>query len=469
VTEDWLDPFNESEEDRARNERRREREERRRARLAKRVAERGGVDTPAPASAPEPKAEPKPEPARVQAAAGSGAAQTPAVAEPKPAAPTATEPDELTTIPPEESAWAARRPPTPPPSPPRGRYRRRRIALVALLLLLAGIGVFAVLLFQPFHGAGSGRVEVTIPKGASASDIADRLDSKGVVANATFFHLRLSMSGKAGEIQAGRYTMRSDMSYGDAIDVLATPPKPIKPKTLTVTIPEGYDRTQAAKLLKQDGVKGNYMKETESFKGFDPEKYGAKNPANLEGFLFPATYKLKPGEDAHDLVGQQLAAYEQNIGSINLKYARSKNLTPYDVTIIASLIEREAAKDVDRPKVAAVIYNRLHDDMPLQIDATIRFAEHNYTKALTSSDLALDSPYNSYTNAGLPPGPIANPGRASLEAAAKPAKGGYLYYLTKPGACGRLEFATTLAQHNRQQAAYEQARNAAGGKSPTTC
>jgi uncharacterized YceG family protein len=259
------------------------------------------------------------------------------------------------------------------------------------------------------------------------------------------------------------------MSYGDAIDVLATKPKPIKPKTTTVTIPEGYDRTQTADLLKQDGVKGDYMKETESYKGFRPEKYGAKNPANLEGFLFPATYKLKPGEDAHDLVGQQLTAYAQNIGTINLKYAKSKNLTPYDVTIIASLIEREAGKDVDRPKVAAVIYNRLHKNMPLQIDATIRFAENNYTKALTSSDLALDSPYNSYTHSGLPPGPIANPGRASLEAAAKPTKAGYLYYVTKPGACGRLVFATTLAEHDRQQAAYEDARNAAGGKSPTTC
>ena len=398
----------------------------------------------------------------------------PAQAAPVEAAPAGVETAPvLETLPPEEtaagSAWAARRPPSTPPGKTGGGFRARRIALGLVLAAIVGIGVFAFLLFQPFHGEGSGRVEVTVPKGASASDIADLLDKKGVVSNSTLFHLRLSMSGKSSEIQAGKYTLKNDMSYGDAIDVLATKPKPIKPKTITVTIPEGYDRTQTADLLKQDGVKGDYMKETESYKGFRPEKYGAKNPSNLEGFLFPATYKLKPGEDAHDLVGQQLTAYEQNIGSLDLKYAKSKNLTPYDVTIIASLIEREAGKDVDRPKVAAVIYNRLHKDMPLQIDATIRFAENNYTKALTSSDLALDSPYNSYTHSGLPPGPIANPGRASLEAAAKPAKAGYLYYVTKPGACGRLVFATTLAEHDRQQAAYENARNAAGGKSPTTC
>jgi UPF0755 protein len=157
------------------------------------------------------------------------------------------------------------------------------------------------------------------------------------------------------------------------------------------------------------------------------------------------------------------------MAGVNMRYARSKNLTPYDVVTIASIIEREAQKAADRPKVAAVIYNRLHDSMPLQIDATIRFAENNYTKPLTQSDLQLNSPYNSYTNPGLPPGPISNPGLASIQAAARPAKVSYIYYLTKPGACGKLQFATTLAEQQRNQAAYDNARNAAGGKSPTTC
>ncbi len=460
MTEDWLDPFNQSEEDRAREERRHAREERRRARIAKRVANQA----PKPA-APQPPSEPASgEPAAAQppgqeSQAGLGP-------EPPRTDPAASLSDEKTASQP--SAWAARRPPQGPPPTPRGR-RPMRILLALVLLLIAGVGVFAVLLYQPFHGSGSGRVEVTVPKGASASDIADLLDEKGVVSNGTFFHLRLSLSGKANQIEAGKYALKSDMSYGEAIDVLATPPTPIKPKTITVTIPEGYDRVQTADLLKQDGVKGDYMKETKSFRAFDPKKYRAKSPANLEGFLFPATYKLKPGQDAHDLVAQQLDAYAQNLDRLDLRYAKSKNLTAYDVTIIASMIEREAASDPDRPKVAAVIYNRLHDDMNLQIDATIRFAENNYDKALTQSDLALDSPYNSYTHPGLPPGPIANPGLASLRAAAKPAKGDYLYYVTKPGACGKLLFAHTFAQAQRDQARYERARNAAGGNSPTTC
>jgi UPF0755 protein len=154
---------------------------------------------------------------------------------------------------------------------------------------------------------------------------------------------------------------------------------------------------------------------------------------------------------------------------LDLSYAKSKNLTPYDVMKIASIVQREGGDVRDFPKVAAVIYNRLHNDMPLQVDATIRFAENNYTRPLTQSDLHLDSPYNTYLNGGLPPGPISNPGVAALRAAAHPPKVPYLYYVTKPGACGRLSFAATYSEFQKLQAKYNNARAAAGGKSPTTC
>jgi UPF0755 protein len=328
------------------------------------------------------------------------------------------------------------------------------------------VGTFLTLLYQPFHGEGHGRVTVRIPKGATASQIADILDSRGVVSSSTFFRLRLSMSGKSGDIQAGTYTLKNDMSYGDAIDKLQVPPVP---KVITVTVPEGYDRTETADLVKKDGLPGNYMAATKSFKGFDPAKYGAKKAADLEGFLFPATYTLKRGSNVDDLVAQQLEAFKQNLAGVDLKYAKSKNLTPYDVLTIASMIEREAGTAADRPKVAAVIYNRLKQGIPLGIDATIRFVLHDYTHALTESDLALDSPYNTRTHAGLPPGPISNPGLASLKAAANPAKVPYLYYVTRPGACGKLSFATTDAQFQRLVDKYNTAREAAGGKSPTSC
>ena len=438
MTDDWLDPFDaEDPAAREREQRRREREARRRQRLGLRVGEATAADD-------------------------------------HPSAPA----DDGDRLPPLEADSSDEPEPTLPPLPPlpsepvrpsRRVISRRRIVLGAIAVVLALLLVFLALLFQPFHGAGHGRVAVRVPKGASASDIADILDRKGVVANSTLFRIRLDLAGSSDQIEAGRYTLAYGMSYGDAINALTNPTKPLKPKTVTVTIPEGYDRLQTAGLVRKDGIKGDYRKASTSFKGFNPASYGAKNPANLEGFLFPATYKLKPSQSVHDLVGEQLAAFKQNIRRVDMRYARSKNLTTYDVVIIASIVQREAGTAGDFPKVAAVVYNRLHDAMPLQIDATIRFAEHNYTKPLTSADLQLASPYNTYTNSGLPPGPISNPGLAALRAAAHPARVPYRFYVTKPGACGKLLFATTYAQALHQQARYNNARAAAGGKSPTKC
>jgi cell division protein YceG involved in septum cleavage len=235
-----------------------------------------------------------------------------------------------------------------------------------------------------------------------------------------------------------------------------------------ITIPEGYDRRAIADVAKKDGISGDYMKASESFKGFDPSKYGAQSPPSLEGFLFPATYDLPRHPNVDDLIGRQLDAFNQYMGQVNLKYAKSKNLTPYDVLTIASMIEREAVVDKDRKLIAAVIYNRLSDGMPLQIDATIRFAENNWTQPLTESDLHIDSPYNTYDNTGLPPTPIGNPGLASIEAAAKPANVNYLYYVAKPDGCGHF-FTASYSAFQAAQDRYNSAREAAGGKSPTNC
>jgi UPF0755 protein len=237
--------------------------------------------------------------------------------------------------------------------------------------------------------------------------------------------------------------------------------------TRTITIPEGYDRRQIAAIAEQEGLSGDYVKASEASKGFNPARYGAQDPASLEGFLFPATYDLPRRPTADDLVVRQLDAFEQYISEVNMRYARTKNLTTYDVLIIASMIEREVQVPKERKLVAGVIYNRLSEGLQLQIDATIRFAQNNYTKPLSSSDLQVDSPYNTYANYGLPPGPIGNPGLASIQAAAHPADVSYLYYVVKPNTCGEHTFATTEAQFNRAKAAYDAAREAAGGEAPT--
>src|SRR3954469_9605916 len=248
----------------------------------------------------------------------------------------------------------------------------------------------------------------------------------------------------------------------------STPPAQAARGTKEVTIPEGYDRYQVADLAKQDGLKGDYLKASESFKGFNPAKYGADNPSSLEGFLFPATYELPRHPTADDLVARQLDAFKQYFAKVNMKYAKSKNLTPYDILIIASMIEREAVVEKDRPLIAAVIYNRLSQGIPLGLDATIRYAENNWTKPLTESDLALDSPYNTRKNAGLTPTPIGNPGLASIEAAAKPASVNYLYYVLKPDGCSHF-FTASYDEFQQASAQYDAAREAAGNKAPTDC
>ncbi len=181
------------------------------------------------------------------------------------------------------------------------------------------------------------------------------------------------------------------MSYGAAIDALSTPP--VK-RTLTVTIPEGYTRSQAAQVVEEAGVPGDYTKATVKSKYLDPAEYGGKKAKDLEGFLFPDTFELKPKAPVADLVQLQLQDFKRRIKGVDMSYAKSKNLTVFDVVTIASMIEDEAGVDAQRGLVASVIYNRLHEGMPLGIDATIRFATGNYTKPLTESELAIDSPYN---------------------------------------------------------------------------
>ena len=264
-------------------------------------------------------------------------------------------------------------------------------------------------------------------------------------------------------IVAGAAAVIHHFTAGDGTATSPVRAGPVK----SLTIPEGYDRRETAALAHDQGIKGDYMKASESFKGFNPAKYGAQDPPNLEGFLFPATYELPHKPTVDDLIARQLDAFKQYMSQVNMSYAKSKNLTPYDVLIIASMIEREAAVDKDRPLIAAVIYNRLHQGIPLEIDATIRFAENNYTKPLTDSDLALDSPYNTYTNSGLPPTPISNPGLASIKAAARPANVDYLYYVAKPNGCGHF-FTSSYSEFQQASARYDSARAAAGG-APTDC
>ena len=247
-----------------------------------------------------------------------------------------------------------------------------------------------------------------------------------------------------------------------------TPP-PVVVRTITTTIPEGYTRAQTAELARGEGLRGNYEQASVRSRYLNPASYGGQNAKSLEGFLFPDTFELERRANVATLVQLQLEDFKRRIKGVDMRYARSKNLTTYDVITIASLVEEEAQIESERPLVAAVIYNRLREGMPLGIDATIRFTTGNYTQPLTESELATDSPYNTRLNAGLPPGPISSPGLASIEAAARPAKVDHLFYVVEPGRCGEHAFSSTEAEFQRDVERYEAARQTAGGASPDTC
>ena len=230
---------------------------------------------------------------------------------------------------------------------------------------------------------------------------------------------------------------RGGGSAAPATTAVIPPPKPFR-----IIFPEGFTRRDmahrvavVAKIAQQKSHKHVQLAARGYLHWSEPRAiagFGAKK-RNLEGFLFPATYDFLRNTTSRQLVEDQLAAFRQNWKKVDLAYARKKNLTPYDVLIIASMVERETLAPDERPLVAAVIYNRLHLGMPLGIDATIRYGLNvPGTEPLHESQLQSDNPYNTRKFAGLPPTPIGNPGLASMQAAAHPAKVDYLYFVRKP-------------------------------------
>src|SRR5215210_2172842 len=241
----------------------------------------------------------------------------------------------------------------------------------------------------------------------------------------------------------------------------AAPPKPLR-----IIFPEGFTIDQMAERItavnaiakRKRKVKTRlreqqYLRLTRRSR-LPGQLAGDGKPRILEGFLFPATYEFLPKTTTKQLVNKQLAAFDRNWGKVDLAYAKSKHLTPYDVLIIASMVEKETLAPDERPLVAAVIYNRLKAGMTLGIDATLRYGlDIRPTESIRKSQLESDNPYNTRKLTGLPPTPIANPGLASMQAAAHPANVKYLFFARKPDKVHHFftadehEFLAYLAQH----------------------
>lgn len=238
------------------------------------------------------------------------------------------------------------------------------------------------------------------------------------------------------------------------------PPTSTVPPTVKLTFPEGLRREDMAALIdEKTNLSGAEFLTATAPNAKGAELAGKKAPTSLEGFLFPATYEIGIETTIPFLVDRQVQAFQRNLDEVDMGFAKSKNLTPYEVVILASMIEREVVVPAERRVVAGVMYNRLKRRMRLDIDATVQYAVGSW-RPLTGDDLKSDSPYNTRKFAGLPPGPISNPGLASLQAAAHPRTSDFLYYVAREDGTDRHYFARTLDEFNQL---LQKARQNAGG------
>jgi len=339
---------------------------------------------------------------------------------------------------------------------------RRRVALVVVLVLLSVIVAGVAFANSSYNRckqppAADGRtVAFEVPDGATGKDVVAALADQGLVRCGGFVgDLLLRSAGNANGILAGTYRIPVGASLDRIITIVSTPPKQVP--TVRLTVPEGlrirstYPGERSISSVVHDATRIDadaFAKAAEDPALTLPPYLPAGTGA--EGFLFPDTYELvKKGLDANTIVHTMLDQFDKQATDLDLVAGAKKlGYTPYQVVIIASMIEREAQVDRDRALIAGVIYNRLAADNTLGIDATLLYDDPTPDGSLSTSDLQTDTPYNTRINAGLPPTPIASPGGKSLEAALHPAHTDYFYYVAcPPDGPGRHRFAVTYQQH----------------------
>lgn len=322
----------------------------------------------------------------------------------------------------------------------------RRLALVLILGALALAGAFAVVAGALRPVAPQAPVQViTIPPGSSVAEITDRLSATRLIRSPLAFLLVTRVRGVSGRLQHGEYALTPAMSTPQIVDRIARGEVILHP----ITIPEGYTAVQIMEALARSGLSGRaeFLRVVREEGGRFPFPFleGRRN-LDLEGYLFPDTYRLPRGLPPRQIVHRMLARFEERVTPVWAK-GPSVGVSLHEALIIASMVEREAQVASERPIIAGVIYNRLRKGWRLEIDATVLYALGRHTAQLTATDLQVDSPYNTYRHAGLPPGPISNPGLAAIEAALRPAATPYLFYVLRTD--GSHAFSRTFEEHLR--------------------
>jgi UPF0755 protein len=336
----------------------------------------------------------------------------------------------------------------------RGRRPRRLSLVVALVLFLSvvGAGAWGATYYRRCQEAVVGPahpVTVVVLEDATGEEVIQELHARGVIPCGGFVgNILLRGTGKSDKIRAGSFELTTGMTLDAALEVLTTPPREIP--TVELVIPEGLRLTQIAEKVHQD-LKipaKRFLDEVQSGRYVLPPYLPAGTPSP-EGFLFPKTYEFVKADVSVRLVAERLLEqFETEAADLPFERVKELGVSPYELVIIASMIEEEAGVDRDRRLIAGVIYNRIERDMALGIDATLLYDDPTPDGELSTSDLEFDSPYNTRINPGLPPTPIASPGEESLRAALDPADTRFLYYVLC-GADGHHRFALTNAEHIR--------------------
>jgi UPF0755 protein len=337
--------------------------------------------------------------------------------------------------------------------------------LVALAVVVGGLffvvskGLsFVDGLFAPpadYDGQGSGAVMIEIEEGDSLTTIGSTLEKADVVASAEAFTDAASDNPKALSIQAGFYQMKLKMSGDAAVDLLLSGKNRAETQ---LTIPEGLTVDEIVKIIEKE----TEIKAADVRKALQrPQSLGLPAYAgnDVEGYLFPATYPIPPDASAHDVLTMMIDEFKQVAADLDLEtVAHRSGMRPQDVVTVASLVEAEASRPEDQGKVARVIDNRVQAGDPLQLDSTVHYAIDGTTDGVftTDQEREVDSPYNTYRVAGLPPGPIDSPGEAALRAALNPTPGEWTYFVTVNLETGETLFATSLAKHNANVARLQE-------------
>jgi UPF0755 protein len=342
----------------------------------------------------------------------------------------------------------------------------RRLLFFVLILLILGAGYMYVALYQPYQGFPSGGVYVDIPHGATQRTISRLLAQNGVVRSRIAFEA-LCRSRKRSKLEAGEYFFDHPVTSLDVFDALANGRVYVK----ELVVPEGFTMFDIADLAASEGF---LSRDEFLVAARDPSliRDVAPDAPSLEGFLFPATYEFPRQMTGKDMTAAMVKRFRQVWSALPPANAPAEHQTVRDVVTLASLVERETPRPEERPHVAGVFANRLRIGQPLQCDPTVAYAltlAGKYSGKLDGEDLHFASPYNTYHNKGLPPGPIANPGEASLQAAVTPSPTDDLYFVANTE--GGHFFSRTLQEHNQNVARYrrllEQSQSQDTGSAPS--